>query len=68
MPEMNGITAARILKRKMPEAHLILFTMYDDVFNAAEANFAGISAVFSKTEPITPLLDKVQSLVARNAA
>ena len=68
MPEMNGITAARILKRKMPEAHLILFTMYRDVFNADEANCAGISAVFSKTEPITPLLDKAQSLVARNAA
>jgi DNA-binding NarL/FixJ family response regulator len=68
MPEMNGITAARILKRKMPESHLILFTMYGDVFNADEVNCAGISAVFSKTEPIAPLLDKAQSLVARNAA
>jgi DNA-binding NarL/FixJ family response regulator len=67
MPEMNGITAARILKRTMPEVHLILFTMYGDVVDAEEAKFAGISAVFSKTEPITPLLDKAQSLVV-NAA
>jgi hypothetical protein len=42
--------------------------MYGDVFNADETNYAGISAVFSKTEPIAPLLDKAQSLVARNAA
>ena len=68
MPEMDGITAARILKRKMPEVHLILFTLYGDMLNAAEAKLAGISAVFSKTEPITLLLDKAQSLVGRTAA
>ena len=68
MPEMNGITAARILKRKMPDVHLILFTLYGDSLNADEANCAEISAVFSKTEPITSLLDKVHRLVACNAA
>ena len=64
MPEMNGITAARVLKRRMPEVHLILFTMYGDVFDPDEASCAGISAVFSKTESITPLLEKAQTLVA----
>jgi DNA-binding NarL/FixJ family response regulator len=64
MPKMNGITAARVLKRRMPEVHLILFTMYGDVFDPDEASCAGISAVFSKTESITPLLEKAQSLVA----
>lgn len=68
MPEMNGITAARILKRTLPEVPLILFTTYGDVFDAEEANSVGISAVCSKAEPITTLLDKAQSLVARKAA
>ena len=68
MPEMNGIIAARILKRIMPEVHLILFTMCGDVFDADEANSIGISAGFSKTEPIAPLLHKARSLVAPNAA
>jgi DNA-binding NarL/FixJ family response regulator len=68
MPEMNGITAARILKRTLPELPLILFTMYGDVFDADEANSVGISAVFSKTEPVAPLLEKARSLVDRNAA
>ena len=68
MPEMNGITAARILKRTLPEVPLILFTMYGDVFDAEEANSVGISAVCSKAEAITTLLDKAQSLVARKAA
>jgi DNA-binding NarL/FixJ family response regulator len=64
MPEMNGITAAQVLKRTMPEVHLILFTMYGDVFDADEASRAGISAVFSKTQPLTALLNKARSLVA----
>ena len=61
------ITAARILKRMMPAVHLILFTMHGDVFNGDEAKCAGISAVFSKTESITHLLDKAKSLVTRAA-
>ena len=68
MPEMNGITAARLLKRRMPEVPLILFTMYGDVFGAEEANSVGISAVFSKTEAIEPMLEKARNLMGRNGA
>jgi DNA-binding NarL/FixJ family response regulator len=68
MPEMNGITAARLLKRRMPEVPLILFTMYGDVFGTEEAKSVGISAVFSKTEAIQPMLEKARSLVGRNVA
>jgi DNA-binding NarL/FixJ family response regulator len=68
MPEMNGLTAARLLKRRLPGIYLILFTGHGDLFKSDEANSAGISAVFSKTEPITALLEKAQSLVRDNAA
>jgi DNA-binding NarL/FixJ family response regulator len=33
MPEMNGIAAARILKQKMHETHLIVFTMNRDLID-----------------------------------
>jgi DNA-binding NarL/FixJ family response regulator len=48
MPEVDGLEAARQLKRMMPKIHLILFTMHGDVFCSNEANSAGISAVFSR--------------------
>jgi DNA-binding NarL/FixJ family response regulator len=68
MPGINGLTAARHLKRVLPEVHLILFTGHGDLFKSNEANAAGISAVFSKSESITGLLDKARTLVSRSAA
>jgi DNA-binding NarL/FixJ family response regulator len=68
MPEINGPTAARRLKRVLPEVHLILFTGHGNLFKSDEANSAGISAVFSKSEPITELLDKAKSLVSHSAS
>jgi DNA-binding NarL/FixJ family response regulator len=68
MPEMNGLTAARLLKRILPGVQLILFTAHGDLFKSDEATSAGISAVFSKSEPITDLLDKARSLVSPQAA
>jgi DNA-binding NarL/FixJ family response regulator len=68
MPGINGLTAARRLKRVLPEVQLILFTGHGNLFKSDEANSAGISAVFSKSEPITELLDKARSLVSQSAA
>lgn len=63
MPEMNGLEAARQLKQAMPEIHLILFTMHGDVFCSNEADFAGICAVFSKSDPIGAVVEKAESLL-----
>jgi hypothetical protein len=46
-----------------PDNHLILFTMYGDVFNPEQAKCAGISGMFSKTEPIALMLEKALSLL-----
>jgi DNA-binding NarL/FixJ family response regulator len=66
MPGMDGMTAARILKGMLPEVHLILYTMYGNLVRGEELQSAGISAVFSKTDPVAGLLNKAQILV--NAA
>jgi DNA-binding NarL/FixJ family response regulator len=68
MPEMNGLTAARLLKRKLPEVHLILFTGHGEIVRPDEAISAGISAVCSKTDPVFALLDKAQTLVKKHAS
>lgn len=64
MPGINGLTAARRLKLALPETHLILFTGHGDLFKSNEANAAGISAVFSKGESVTRLLDKAKTLAS----
>jgi DNA-binding NarL/FixJ family response regulator len=67
MPGINGLSTARLLKRALPTVHLILFTGHGDLFKSNEANSAGISAVFSKTQPIIGLLDKAKALVSYGA-
>jgi len=68
MPVMNGIEAARVLKRLMPAAPVIIFSEYSDVFSEKEARSAGVSALVSKSEHVSVLLGKARSLLDRFAA
>jgi len=68
MPVMNGLDAARVLKRIMPTVPLIMFSEYSNAFSEQEARSAGISAVISKAEHISVLVEKARSLLYRTAA
>jgi len=68
MPVMNGVEVACELKRLMPMVPIIVFREYGDVFSEREARSTGISAVVSKTEPFTMLLDKARAVFYSAAA
>jgi len=68
MPVMNGLDAARALKRVMPEVPIIMYSSYGDSFTQREARSAGVSALVSKSENIAVLLGKARSLVYAIAA
>jgi DNA-binding NarL/FixJ family response regulator len=68
MPVMNGIDAARALKRLMPTVPLIMFSEYSDVFCDDEARSAGVSALVSKSNHLSVLIDKVRRLCGLLAA
>ena len=68
MPVMNGLDAARALKRVMPEVPIIMYSAYSDSFTQREAGSAGVSALVSKSENIAVLLGKARSLVYEIAA
>ena len=67
MPVMNGLDAARVLNRVMPEVPLIMYTAFSS-FTEKEARAAGISALVSKSENTSVLLGKARSLVYEVAA
>jgi CheY-like chemotaxis protein len=50
MPVMNGLEAARIMHREMPAVPIILYTLYAQAIQQAEAAAAGIRRVVPKTE------------------
>jgi YesN/AraC family two-component response regulator len=68
MPIMNGLDAARKLKRLMPTVPLIMYSAFGDVFGEQEARLIGTSELVSKSEPAPILVNKARSLLYQNAA
>jgi DNA-binding NarL/FixJ family response regulator len=68
MPVMNGLDAARVLKHRMPAVPLVMFSEYSDAFSMQEARSIGISALISKSEHVSALIDKARSLLYDIAA
>jgi DNA-binding NarL/FixJ family response regulator len=63
MPLMNGLDAARELRKRMPYIKMIFLTMESDSYIAAEAFRAGASAYLLKTSRPAELLQAVQDAV-----
>lgn len=56
MPLMDGVQAASVLKKTMPDVFVVFFTMYDESVCARAASAAGVDVVLSKTNGITQLI------------
>jgi DNA-binding NarL/FixJ family response regulator len=63
MPVMNGLDAARALKRLMPKVPIVMFSLYSDSFTEKEACSAGVSALVSKFEDTSALVRIARNLV-----
>ena len=68
MPVMNGLDAARELKRLMPTVPLIMYSAFGDGFVEQQARLVGISELVSKSQPAAILVSKARSLLYRTAA
>jgi CheY-like chemotaxis protein len=63
MPVMNGLQAGRLLKNKLPQTPIVMFSMFADGPMRSIARDVGISAVISKENAASELLPKVSSLL-----
>ena len=68
MPVMNGLDAARELKRLMPAVPLLMYSAFGDRLVEQQARLVGISELVSKSQPASILVSKARSLVHRTAA
>jgi len=66
MPVMNGLDAARKLKKLMPTVPLIMYSAFGD--GEQQARLIGISELVSKSQPPPILVNKARSLLYQNAA
>ncbi|HMJ23601.1 MAG TPA: response regulator [Terriglobales bacterium] len=68
MPVMNGLDAARELKKLMPTVPLIMYSAFGDTFMEQQARLVGISELVSKSQPAVILVSKARSLLYHTAA
>ena len=62
MPDLNGIDATLQLKKRNPEIHVIIFTMYSDKEYLIDLIDAGISAYVLKEDPLSDLILALQAI------
>lgn len=65
MPVMNGLEAARLLKKILPQVPVIMLTAHENAFSDLVARAAGISAVISKENSMT-LVSQARTLLNPN--
>jgi two-component system chemotaxis response regulator CheY len=68
MPVMNGLDAARVLKRLMPSVPLIMYSAFGDKLAGNQARLIGIAEVVSKSEHASVLIHKARGLLNSSAA
>jgi two-component system, NarL family, response regulator NreC len=63
MPNMNGLEAASVIKKMLPNVCIIVFTMFDDALGARLSSAAGVDLIIPKAEGLTALMKAVQKFV-----
>jgi CheY-like chemotaxis protein len=66
MPELNGAEVGSILKKRMPDVPIILFTLYGENVGKAIAATTGIDVVLCKPDGITQLAETAQKILAES--
>ena len=63
MPVMNGLEAARHIRRLAPSVKILILTMHDSTQIAVAAQEAGANALLVKSDAATKLVGTVKSLL-----
>jgi DNA-binding NarL/FixJ family response regulator len=64
MPRLTGLEVAGILRRTQSRIRIMMVTMYAEELNKPLISLFGIDAVFSKSEGVTKLIERVENLLA----
>jgi CheY-like chemotaxis protein len=63
MPVMNGLQSAPELRKILPHAPIILFTLYGENLPLVQAREAGINLVLAKTIALSTLIERAHELL-----
>jgi DNA-binding NarL/FixJ family response regulator len=63
MPRMNGVEAASVIKKIVPQSKIVLFSMYGEEVGKTIKKASGIDAVVSKPEGVGNLIKYLQAFL-----
>jgi two-component system, NarL family, response regulator NreC len=63
MPNMNGLEAASVIKKMLPNVYIIVFTLFDDALGARLSSAAGVDLIIPKADGLTGLVKALQKFV-----
>jgi DNA-binding NarL/FixJ family response regulator len=63
MPIMNGVEVASLIRSRMPNTPVVVYTMFDDVLGKPLAATLGIAAIVSKSESLAKLVARIEALL-----
>lgn len=67
MPGLNGVEVASVLRKNLPSAKTVLFTIFGHILSETLAHAVGANAVLAKTDGLPALAKTVQSLLGTRA-
>jgi len=63
MSGLNGVEVASVLRKNLPNAKTVLFTIYGRLIGEAMVAAVGADAVLAKADGLAPLAEAIQSLL-----
>jgi len=67
MPEMNGISATELVKKKYPHIAIIMLTVFDDEENIFQSILAGANGYLLKDEPASRIKSGITEIMEGGA-
>jgi DNA-binding NarL/FixJ family response regulator len=66
IPEMDGITATKIIREKFPQTNVIILSSYEDEAHVTEAISAGANGYLSKMLPASELVNALKTFTSES--
>jgi two-component system nitrate/nitrite response regulator NarL len=66
MPRLNGLETASVLKKMLPRANIVMFTVFDDALSSRLCLHVGVDLVVPKAEGLNGLVKAVQQLTGND--
>lgn len=62
MPNMNGIEAASVIRSRLPNVRMVVFTLHSDVIGQSLAKAIGVDVVVAKSEGAAGLIKALEAI------